>query len=182
MRLFTAIDPTENVREAIAELRDRLKEAGLEARWTNSEQYHLTVRFIGEVDDDTGHAYQEALEGLPVPPVTVQPYGLDVLPARRHPRVIMVGVKRSDDLMRLYESVSRRLEEAGLDPETRDYRPHLTLARIDDPDPKAVHEAMRAVEPVDVPAFDANELIVYQSHLGPGGATHEPVERIRLDA
>lgn len=181
MRLFTAIDPTEAVRESIIGLRDRLEEAGLEARWTNPKQYHLTVRFIGEVDRDAGRDYEEALAGLSVPPVTVQPYGLDVLPARRHPRVVMVGVKRSDDLVRLYESVSRRLEDAGLDPETRDYRPHLTLARIDDPDPEAVHEVMRAVEPVEVPAFEADTLILYRSHLGPNGATHEPVGRIDLE-
>ncbi len=170
MRLFTALDLPGDVRSAIAALRapDRL-----DARWTAPAQYHITLRFIGETDADTAPRYEDALASISAPAPECHPYGLDVLPSRRNPSVLVVGVERTGSLLSTYQAVSRALEAEGLDPEERTYRPHVTLARLDDRSPETVHAFLDAHDAADLPPFRAQQVHLYESTLTDEGAVHE---------
>jgi 2'-5' RNA ligase len=179
MRLFTALDIPDSLREQIARLRTP---NALDARWTPPEQYHITLRFIGEVDADTAARYDDALSDITVPPAECTPYGLDVLPSRRNPSVLIVGLDRADALLSVYQAVSDALEAVGLDPETRTYRPHVTLARLDDCAPETVHRYLQEHDAGPLPSFTAPQFHLYESTLTPDGAVHErrasyPLER-----
>ncbi|MFO8098787.1 MAG: RNA 2',3'-cyclic phosphodiesterase [Salinibacter sp.] len=178
MRLFTALDPPSDLRTACTELQDTLP---LPARWTDPSQFHLTVRFIGEVDVPTGKAYKDALAALSAPPARCVPYGLDVLPSRRTPRVVMLGVERSESLRALYETVSDALAAEGLPPDDRAFRPHITFGRLDDPDPEAVHEALASASPPAFESFQATTLHLYESTQTAEGALHERRASIPLE-
>ncbi|MFP4227554.1 MAG: RNA 2',3'-cyclic phosphodiesterase [Salinivenus sp.] len=178
MRLFTALDPPPALRSTGSDLQDALS---LPARWTDPSQFHITVRFIGEVDDLQGEAYEDALTTLSAAPARCIPYGLDVLPSRRSPRVVTLGFERTDSLLALYEAVSEVLGAEGLAPEDRPYRPHLTLARLDDPDPDVVHEALAAVDPPALESFQADALHLYESTPTPEGALHDRRASVPLD-
>lgn len=171
MRLFTAIDPPDGVREQLAAFQD---DNALPARWTSPEQFHVTLRFIGEVEDEQAHRYETALEAVTVEAVECEPYGLDVLPSRRSPRVLTLGLERTESLVALYRAVSDALETEGLDPEDRTFRPHVTIARLNDVDREAVHEFLRVHEDESVPSFHADQFVLYKSTLTPEGAIHEP--------
>lgn len=170
MRLFTALNLPDDVRSTIAALRAPDQ---LDARWTDPDQYHITLRFIGEVDADTAARYQAALASIDAPEAECTPYGLDVLPSRRNPSVLIVGLERTESLLSTYRAVSNALESEGLDPEERTYRPHVTLARLDDLSPETVHTFLDAHDASNLPSFHTEYAHLYESTLTPDGAVHE---------
>lgn len=179
MRLFTAVDPPDPLREELASIQNR---GSLPARWTTPEQFHVTLRFIGEVNEAEARRYEEALSDVNVPPIHLAPYGLDVLPSRRSPRVLMLGFDRTESLMGLYRAVSDALETEGLEPEDRRYRPHITFARLDDPEPESVHAFLRNHDDRSFEPFEVDRFVLYESTLTPEGAIHEPYASFELTA
>jgi 2'-5' RNA ligase len=171
MRLFTAIDIPAALRDDLSGLQS---DDALGARWTDPEQFHITLRFIGEVPTEQAVNYEKVLADVKAPPVKCVPYGLDVLPSRRSPRVIMLGLERTDSMMALYHAISDALQSEGLDPEDRKYRPHVTLGRLDNGDPDSVHAFLRRHEDRSFSSFEANRFILYESTLTSDGALHEP--------
>ena len=170
MRLFTALDPPADVQDRCTELQNALS---LPARWTPPSQFHITIRFVGDTEPGPAQQYEAALSKIQAPAAHCVPYGLDALPSRLTPRVIVVGLKRTDSLLALHAAVSEALETEGLAPEDRTYRPHLTLARLDDPNPERVHNALQTSDaPVPDP-FWADTVSLYESTLTADGAVHK---------
>ncbi len=170
MRLFTALDPSDALRAQAAQLR---APGALDARWSSPDQYHVTLRFLGEVEPDRAARYDTALARVDAAPPACRPYGLDVLPSRRHPSVLILGLDRTDSLLALYDSVSTALEAEGLDPEERPYRPHVTLARLDDVPAEAVHRFLDRHDAGALPSFHPDRFHLYESTLTPDGAVHD---------
>ena len=171
MRLFTALDIPENFRSRVAAFRDS---DALEARWSPPDQYHITLRFIGDVDGDEISRYEEIISDITAPIARCIPYGLDVLPSRQNPSVVIVGLERSDSLLAVYDELSAALEELGLEPEGRRFRPHVTLARVHDgTSPEAVHAYLRSQSADDLPSFQAKYVHLYESTLTQDGAIHD---------
>lgn len=177
MRLFTAIDLPADVRSRFAELQ---APSELDARWSAPEQFHVTLRFIGETSPEQAAQYETALAGIDAPIAECIPYGLDALPSRRNPRVLIVGLERTDGLMAVYRAVSETLEENGLAPEDRRYRPHVTLARLEDVPATAVHHFLEDHPAPTLPSFNATDVHLYESTLTPDGAVHERRASISL--
>ncbi|PSQ87139.1 MAG: RNA 2',3'-cyclic phosphodiesterase [Bacteroidetes bacterium QS_3_64_15] len=175
MRLFTAIDIPDSLRNDLAALQGADASA---VRWSDPEQFHVTLRFIGDVSEEPSRrlsGYEELLGEVDVAPVRCRPYGLDVLPSRRSPRVLMLGLERTDSMMALYNAVSDALEAEGLAPEDRTYRPHVTIARLDDADRDAVHDFLCAHSNQSFPTFEAEQFVLYESTRTPDGAIHKPL-------
>lgn len=170
MRLFTALDLPDPVRDRLG--RVQVPNA-LDARWTPPSQFHVTLRFIGDTDAAQVTQYETALQKIEADPVQCIPYGLDVLPSRRNPSVLILGLERTDDLVSLYTAVSGALETHGLAPEDRTYRPHVTMARLGDLSPTVVHHFINEHEPDSLPSFTADAFHLYESTLSRDGAIHE---------
>lgn len=170
MRLFTALDPPDALRESLTPLQSA---DALPVRWTAREQFHVTLRFIGAVEASQARRFDAALRSLEGPAPRCVPYGLDALPSRRTPRVLAVGLKRTDSIVAFYNAVSSALEAEGLPPEDRDYRPHITLGRLDAPPPDAVHAYLRHHQDLSLPSFQGERVVLYESTLMPNGAQHE---------
>ncbi|WP_263786249.1 RNA 2',3'-cyclic phosphodiesterase [Salinibacter grassmerensis] len=170
MRLFTAIDLPDGFQDEVAALQ---APSALDARWTDPDQFHVTLRFIGDANAEQTARYEQALADMTAPPARCKPYGLDVLPSRRSPRVLVLGLERTASLVALYEAVSGALEREGLSLEDRDYTPHITLARVDDTASETVHAFLRTLNAHSFPAFRADQFVLYESTLAPNGAAHD---------
>lgn len=170
-RLFTAIDPPTATIERLRTFCDA-QDVPFEARWTPPSNYHITLRFIGEVDAGQADALDAALARVEAAPFTVAPIGLNVLPSRRSPRVLMVAIEASAALQALYEAVSDALAEEGVARESRSYRPHLTIARLKNADPADVHRFLRNAPSLDLDPFLIHRFTLYESTLQPDGAVH----------
>ena len=103
------------------------------ARWVDAGNFHLTLRFIGEIAEDVAADVDEALARIKAPRFTLQLAGTGVFGGNR-PRALWVGAERSPELVRLHDRIEQALIRAGLEPEGRKYAPHVTLARLREPD------------------------------------------------
>lgn len=125
-RIFTGIEVPGTVAEALA-----LKRGGLYgARWIDTENYHITLRFIGDVDQQTALEVTAGLdrlnhtEGFSIRIDHLGSFGGD------KPRALYAGVENNAALMRLQSAHERIMQRLGLAPEGRKFVPHVALARL----------------------------------------------------
>lgn len=168
-RLFVALDLPEDIKLSLAPLTRGLGDV----RWLLPEEQHLTLRFIGEVDNGRMEEVIEALTLVDGAPFELRLGGIGHFPPRGEPRIIWAGVEKSEPLKRLKRAVDRALDEIGLPAEGRKFTPHITLARIRRPPPPqrlaswlAAHSLYRSA-PFMVRGFH-----LYSSWLRSDGAEH----------
>lgn len=178
LRLFVAIELGAEVCRALGALQRELRNRGLDRlRWVRPEGIHLTLKFLGETPADRLPAIEAALEPAVagVPPHELFLGRLGTF-GGRNPRVVWVSVEgKVEPLKRLHEQVEAAMGELGFPPEDREFRPHLTLARVRPEGARQVARALvEAVGSVAVPAIPivVRELSLMQSRLGPGGAVY----------
>ena len=187
MRLFTAIELGDDVcarAGALVEtLRRRAEQSAPRARvsWVAPERMHLTLRFIGEVDDAKAESIVAAMRApIPIAPFGVRWHRLGAFPPRGAPRVLWVGVASgSAQLTAAERAVSDRLHALGIAREDRPYSPHLTLARVREP---AGLKTPPLFEGLDGALGDThvNAITLFRSHLSPKGPTYVAMEKTAL--
>jgi 2'-5' RNA ligase len=168
-RLFVAIDIPEEIKAQLG----GLKTAVPTARWVNPANFHLTLRFIGEIDAERVEPVQTALASVQGQPFDLRFVGVGRFPpsAKKAPRVLWAGLAPQPHLMTLQQRVETALEPVGFKPEARGFNPHITLARLrtHKPAPEAVAfleaNANFSAGPFHVPAF-----YLIESELRPEGA------------
>jgi len=182
VRLFLAIDLGDAMRREIGAVQQRLRDGLGGWRWIDPRSIHLTVRFLGEVAPDDLDRQLPAWRGAAgcCSPARLRVGGLGVFPARGTPRVLWIGVEAIDPpgaveaLGRFFERAARDL---GLPPESRPFRPHLTLAR-------AGRHGRPAPPPAgivgDLGEIEAREIVLFRSELLPGGARYTPLHSFAL--
>src|SRR5258707_7568727 len=127
------------VRENLAALIKELRAADASssknrARWVRPENLHVTLKFIGNVDADKLDAIRAALADVRSgSAVELRFRGLGFFPNEKRPRVLWDGMEASPNLATLAADIDARLEKLGIPRETREFSPHLTLARFDPP-------------------------------------------------
>ncbi len=180
VRLFVAIDPPDAVRTALAELPRRIRGVV----WTPPHQYHLTLRFVGEVTEAQREAIEKALAPIRVESFTLPVEGVGSFPPARPPRVLWVGIGSGHPrLHQLRQKIDDALLGCGIDLDVRQFHPHFTLGRCGRD--AAVGEAARFLREhgsFQAPLFRANAFTLYRSDLRPAGAVHTPLLRIGLTA
>jgi RNA 2',3'-cyclic 3'-phosphodiesterase len=175
VRLFVALDFPEEVRRALGEWIARLKSECRGARWVRPEAMHITLKFIGVTDADKVGAICTALAPIASPePVDMQFRGLGFFPNERRPRVLWCGVEASRNLPELAAAVERACESLGIQRESRDFVPHLTLARL--PSAERSDALIRAAN--DLKSYDfgrarETEFHLYESVLQSSGAEYK---------
>lgn len=125
-RLFTALECPDDIAEVLSRYQCGLRGA----RWIERGDLHVTLRFLGDVDDDVAEAFHAGLvEARPRAPLDVTLTGLDAFGGDR-PRAIIASVHAGSDLLDLQEEQERIARAAGAEPERRRFTPHVTLARL----------------------------------------------------
>ncbi|MFZ1104630.1 MAG: RNA 2',3'-cyclic phosphodiesterase [Hyphomicrobiaceae bacterium] len=124
-RLFTAIEIPEAMRLRLSLLRAPIRGA----KWVQAEDMHITLRFAGDIDGRTADDLADLLADVSVPPFTVTISGGGAF-GGRDPHVLWAGVEAGPELDALYRANERAARAAGLQPDPRDFRPHVTLARM----------------------------------------------------
>ena len=132
-RLFTGLSLPASIARQLATVRGGLSGA----RWIEAEDFHITLRFIGDVGQAEADEVHSLLERIRRPAFTVTLGGLDVFGGAK-PRAIVAGVRPSSALMELQAEQERLFRRIGLPAETRKYTPHVTLARLRQTSPAAV--------------------------------------------
>ena len=128
IRLFVGVAPPDDVRRRLAGICGGVPGA----RWTAAENFHLTLRFIGDVDEGDAEDFAHALAGVRVAAFDVTLAGVGHFGSADEARVLWAGVGKNRALIQLQRAVESALVRAGLPPEDRRFTPHVTLARLTD--------------------------------------------------
>lgn len=182
MRLFIAAEVPEAIRDAIE--RDvvvRLRGDLAGARWTRPEGRHLTLTFLGEVDDARVDAIGDAAAMVAArhAPFEAAFAELGGFPSLGRPRVLWLGLGAgAGPMAALAGDLDRALVPLGIPPEDRPFRAHLTLARI--ARPRALDVPPSA--PVPATPFSVEAAVLFRSQLHPKGARYTPLRRLPLGA
>ena len=177
IRLFVALELPEAVRDRLVGL-----EGGVPgARWAHDDQLHLTLRFIGEVPENVGHDVDDALASIRAPGFELELAGVGEF-GGKNPRALWAGVRPNAALVHLQKKVETALQRIGLEPETRKFSPHVTLARMRSaPREKVVaflsHYALFSSGP-----FPVNRFVLFSSHQGSGGSVYHAERTYPLTA
>ncbi len=178
LRLFVALEIPHEVRRAIASIGSGLPEA----RWVAPESLHITLRFIGEVEEYVAEDIDAELIGVRARPFTVALSGLGCFESRDRVRAVWARVAAGDELSQLQRSVELALRRAGVASDTHKFVPHVTLTRlrqvpVDEVVPYLqLHGDFRSVP------FEVDHFTLFRSHLGHGGSHYEPLAHYDLGA
>ena len=174
-RLFVALRPPSEMRAQLLSLMGGVPGA----RWQSDDQLHLTLRFIGEVDAPQADDIAAALGTVDRPRPTMALKGAGSFDHKGHLHSLWAGIAPDDALRQLHERVDRALVRAGIAPEQRAFKPHITLARLGRQagpvEPFLGRIAGLAGPPATIDAF-----ILFESRLGHEGASYEAVARYPL--
>jgi len=191
MRTFVAIPvPPEGPAHRFLEAcQNRLKQAGGDVRWTRPEQWHITLRFIGETTDALRLRLEDTLREAAAmqEPFEVHLDGWGVFPEKGRPRVVWAGADREgwswteagycrSPLWNLADRVFYQAEQAGAPFRREWFKPHVTLARAKPPkDIGPLLNILRNEPPPPGAAFTATHVTLFQSVLSPQGSTYTPL-------
>ncbi|RBP15468.1 2'-5' RNA ligase [Roseiarcus fermentans] len=166
-RLFTGLELPDAVAGAVA-----LARGGVPgARWIGPADYHITLRFVGDVDAGVARDIAETLNEIRRPPVDVRFDGLSWFGGDK-PRALVVRVTPDPALVELQAEQERRMRRIGVPPETRNYTPHVTLARLRRVKPRAVAEYLAARGALAVDGFTAARFVLFSSRDSVGGGPY----------
>jgi len=149
------------------------------------DSIHLTLKFLGEIDDGKVREAGLALEKAPagIGPFMLEIEGVGAFPNVRNPRVVWVGIKPSQGLCALQRAVETNLQSIGFEAEERPFTPHLTLCRIKSPaDGKALGRLITETRPEARAAFTVSSFAFMKSVLKPTGAVYTPIQEFALKA
>lgn len=173
MRLFTAVDLSEDVRGRLERLLAHLRPTA-HLKWSPVYNLHITMKFIGEWPVQDLEKIERALRSVPRrAPIGIDVKGLGWYPNPHHPRVFWAGAHGGPELEGLARDIDAALEPLGIAREDREFTPHLTLARIKTPVPlQTLRQAVADLDSVDFGAYEATGFDLYRSQPGAAGSVY----------
>lgn len=166
-RLFTGIEIPPAISMALTSLRGGLNNA----RWVDPENYHLTLRFIGDVENPVANEVANMLDEVAREPFTLRFEGLGAFGGRK-PHAVYVALAPSPDLMALQAEHERLMQRVGLQPEGRKYTPHLTLARVRGIPPEVVARYIELRAGFSAGPFNVSRFALFSARAGQGGGPY----------
>jgi 2'-5' RNA ligase len=166
-RLFTGVEIPPDIGQALGMLRGGLPGA----RWITPDNYHLTLRFIGDVDEVTAQEVALALGRVRRSAFELHMEGLASFGGRR-PRAVVANVAPAQALLDVQAEQERLMQRIGLEPEGRKYTPHVTLARLRDSSSHAVAEYLSARGYFRTAAFRVSRFVLFSSRASVGGGPY----------
>ena len=176
-RLFVAVPLPEGVRQVLETLPEKV--AGV--TWSNPAQWHLTLRFLGNVGVETRDALVTRLEAIRVEPFVLPIEGVGTFPPKARARVIWVGTGAGHPrLHQLRQKIDDAAIAAGREFDVRTFHPHVTLARCNDDTGPGLAQWLHSHRAFEAPPFRVDAFGLYRSELKASGAVHTLVARIPL--
>ncbi len=176
MRLFIAVELPDDLKIALA--RQRVDIPG--ARWVPAAQIHLTLAFLGEVEEADVEQLTVQLSAFRVPGFELRFSGTGCFPNRHRPRVLWIGMEPEPLLKDLASRVRAAVLACGIPQEEHPFSPHVTLARLKLPSSREFELFLEQNNKVKFPPFHVVKFTLFQSQLTPQGAVHIPIKNFPL--
>jgi 2'-5' RNA ligase len=178
VRAFVAIELSDEVRESLRAAQDRLRMSTARLNLVDPALAHITLKFLGEVEEERIGAVKDALRGVRGRAYALTVGGVGGNNPRR-PRVVWCAVDDGGETVRLAERVEKALGPLGFPRETRAFTPHVTLARVKDFDPSLL-EAVRDRAATGMGTCTIDHIALKKSTLTPKGPVYETLLEVPL--
>ncbi len=187
IRAFIAIEIGSEIKRRVSECVDKLKRTGADVKWVVPENIHLTLKFLGNIEEDTLPGLNEIISGVVSmrESFNISIENIGAFPNLKRPRVVYVCVgegEKENNLLSLYENLNKRIEELGIKGESRKYVGHITLGRIRTK--RNVSELTTALKSGTVCFFGIERvscLYLVQSQLTPQGPFYTKLNNFLLN-
>lgn len=180
MRAFIAIDLPERIKSKIAELESDFKKCNLAFRWVKPENLHLTLKFLGDINQKQADKIKEAITKISGKFAAFETSfnGFGFFPDERKPRIFFISIDKEELLKGIASELEEELAKLGFEKENR-FKSHITLARIKD---------LRNIESLKAKIkntrldekFPADAIILYKSTLAKEGPIYGKIFKSNL--
>jgi RNA 2',3'-cyclic 3'-phosphodiesterase len=187
IRSFLAFELPPEIKEQVRRVSEELKKSRLDIRWVKPENIHLTIVFLGDLQEQDISPIEREVEKVcsGAHPFDFRLKGFGVFPDRRRPRIFWVGLDGDIERVSTFkDALCERLAPFNIKEENRQFKPHLTLGRFKNPgraDAK-LEEILKGHEDFSSPAFQSKELILFKSDLKPQGPVYTKLDEWELVA
>jgi 2'-5' RNA ligase len=183
MRTFIAIEIPSEIKAALAALQTKLRRAGADVSWTKPENLHLTLNFLGEVDERRIVEVEKACVDLAAEfqPFTLRLNDTGAFPNTGQPRVLWAGLSGEiGNVVEMHRLLDERLALLGFKREEKRFHPHLTIGRLKSN--KKTRELLALADAHQLPelSFEVTEIVLMKSELHPAGAEYTPMAKFHL--
>lgn len=179
-RIFIGIKAPDDMKEDLVKIQQELKLAELKAKFVESENLHINLKFLGNTPQEEiekiSFAIQNSAEKFQKFNVSVN--GLGVFPELKNPRVIWAGVS-SEELINFHSILEKNLSEIGIPKDSRKFTPHITLARISSANKAELEKTMHAHKD-NIGDFEVSEISMIESELSEKGPKYSDLRKFRL--
>ena len=168
LRLFAALAVPDEIAQLLLDRQHDLQGA----RWRPAEALHVTLRFFGDIREDMADDLDGELSRVAGAPLTLELEGVGAFGEGRDIHAVWAGVAENAALRQLAGRCEAAARRAGLAPDRRTYRPHVTLAYLTRPDPADVAAWIQRHNLLRSPAFEVTRFGLYSSHLSSKGSSY----------
>lgn len=184
MRTFIAIALTQEIRDYLAGIQERLKKSQADVKWVRPVNIHLTLKFLGERDEKKIEKIKEVLEET-AKDKTCFPLrlcNLGAFPKIDYPRVIWVGIDKGEqETKEIAYELEEKIARLGIPKEDKPFSSHITIARLKTPlNRERLVEELKKNHPLEGKEFRVGKIILYKSTLTPSGPIYEVLKEANL--
>ena len=185
MRLFIAIELSDPVKDSLTQIQSHLKYAAADVKWVERDNIHLTLKFLGEIDEKKAAVISTILDNIAkdFSPFEITIKDLGVFPKMDFPRVVWVGLeeKGAKIVEEIFKKIEERLVELGFDKEARAFTSHITIGRVRSPKNKeALKEKILSYDLSPTTKSPISSIILFQSTLTPKGSIYTKLHEAQL--
>jgi 2'-5' RNA ligase len=176
-RLFTGLEIPADVALDLDLMRGGISGS----RWIDPQSFHMTLRFIGDINDGLAREIAYELDGVEARPFSVRLKGINVFGGNK-PHTLYAGVEESAELRRLQSIHERICQVLGLDADQRKFTPHVTLARLREPNLGSVRHFLASHSLYKSRLFEVARFVLFSSRPSRGGGPYAVEESYQLQA
>lgn len=185
VKTFIGVEITPTLRNSLVVLQRSLSKSGADVKWVEPSQFHITLNFLGEIDNRDIHPVCRAITKVAArePEFRLSVRGVGAFPTVRRPKTLWAGIDAgADSLIRIYDALAEPLEELGVfRREDRGYTPHLTLGRVKaDVEGQKVAALLPSFAEWEGGDLTVSEIILWSSDLYPEGPVYTVLGRGQL--
>jgi 2'-5' RNA ligase len=184
IRSFVAIELSPDIKAHIEGVQNKLKTSTSDVRWVRSEGMHLTLKFLGGVEEERISEIADVLKECSAATgrFNLSIHSLGAFPNQTNPKVLWIGVEdESGRLQTVQQTIEKGLAAIGFKSEKRAFTPHLTLGRLKSPKGKrSVSQQLEASRECDCGTLAVKEICLFKSDLKPSGAVYTKLKTFIL--
>lgn len=181
IRCFIAVELPDAVKRGISQSVEVLKKSGADVSWVKEDNIHITLKFLGDTDEELIPSIREALQKKmsPCEPFYITISGAGCFPGMKRPRVLWVGIEDVSGLKKVRNDVEEVMSRFEFEPEMRDFSPHITIGRVRS-QRKTAELAARLGElgSLSFDKLQVNRISLMKSVLKPAGAEYSTLAEI----